>query len=268
MSAADRVRALPWEAGVGALLIGWSALFDLGVAGPYLAGAGLAWMLLLVPLVGLGALVLVLVPLLVGAAARGDYVRIAEAREDERQRVAAHLHDSVLQTLALVQRQAGNPRTVALLARSQERALRSWMAGEEEIGVSTLAGELHAAVAEVEQDERMKIEVTVLGDRPLDDAGHQLVAATREALRNAARHARGSGATLFAELGEGGAAVYVRDEGDGFDLERVPPARRGIRDSIVGRMAAVGGEATIDSLDGEGTEVALRLGDAMQRPSG
>ena len=263
MTAVERVRALPWQAGAGALLVGWSALLGVGTASPYLAGTGVAWAGLLVVLIGLGALVLVLVPLVVGAAASGDRDRIARAREDERLRVAAHLHDSVLQTLALVQRQAGDPAAVARLARSQERALRAWMAGEAELNAATLAGALHQAVEEVEHEERFDVDVTVLGDRPLDEPGRALVAAAREALRNAARHARGRAVVVFAELSERGAAVWVRDEGDGFELERVPAERRGVRDAIVGRMAGAGGEATVDSRPGEGTEVALRLGDAI-----
>lgn len=263
MTAVERVRALPWQAGAGALLIGWSTLVGLGIVGPYLADTGIALALLVVLLVALGGLVLVLVPLLVGAAARGDRDQLAQAREDERLRVAAHLHDSVLQTLALVQRQAGDPAAVARLAKGQERALRAWMAGEAELGAATLAGAVHATVEEVEAEERVDVEVTVLGDRPLDDPGRALVAAAREALRNAARHAPGAAIVVFAELSERGAAVYVRDEGGGFALERIPNERRGVRDAIVGRMAGAGGTASIDSLPGEGTEVALRLGDAI-----
>ncbi len=268
MTAVERVRSLPWQAAAGALLIGWSTLLGLGVVGPYLADTGLALALLVVLLVGMAGLVLVLVPLLVGAAARGDRDQLLRAREDERLRVAAHLHDSVLQTLALVQRQAADPAAVARLARGQERALRAWMAGEAELGAATLAGALHATVEEVEQEQALEIELTVLGDRPLDEPGRALVAAAREALRNAARHAPGTAVVVFAELSAGGAAVYVRDEGDGFDLETVPPERRGVRDAIVGRMTGAGGEASIDSAAGEGTEVALRLGDAIEGSDG
>jgi len=268
LTTVERVRSLPWQAGAGALLVGWSALVGIGIVGPRLSGSGIAWTVLLIVLIGLGALVLVLVPLLVGAAARGDRDRLAQAREDERLRVGAHLHDSVLQTLALVQRQASDPAAVARLARGQERALRAWMAGEAELDAATLAGALHATVEEVEDQEEVEVEATVLGDRPLDEPGRALVAAAREALRNAARHAPGSAVVVFAELSPHGAAVWVRDEGDGFDLAQVPAERRGVRDAIVGRMAGVGGEAAIDSSPGEGTEVALRLGDAIERSAG
>ena len=183
----------------------------------------------------------------------------SRAREDERRRVAAHLHDSVLQTLSLVQRQAHDPVAVVHLARRQERALRAWMAGRAVSGPDTLARALEAVVEQVEGDERIEIGVTLNGDRELDAAGDELVAAAREALRNAARHAPGAAIVMFAEIDEGTAAVYVRDEGPGFHPASVPTERRGVRDAIVGRMAAIGGQATIESEPGEGTEVTLRL---------
>jgi len=261
LTTTERVRALPWRAVVGALLVSWAALLTLGIMWPYLVGAGIL-SVALVLVVSLGVLVLVGLPVLVGAAARDDRERLAQAREDERQRFAAHLHDSVLQTLSLVQRQANDPAAVARLARQQERALRAWMAGRPEELMDTLAGALHHVVEEVEREEGVDVDVTVIGDRALDRAGDALVGAAREALRNAARHACGAAIVVFAELDERQAAVYVRDEGPGFDLAAVAPERRGVRDAIVGRMAGAGGLATIDSVAGEGTEVALRLAPA------
>ena len=158
-----------------------------------------------------------------------------------------------------MQRQAHDPAAVAQLARSQERALRAWMAGRAEAAGDTLAGALEAAVQQVEAEERAEIAVTLNGDRPLDGAGEELVAAAREALRNAARHAAGAAIVVFAEIDERAVAVYVRDEGPGFDLAAVSPQRRGVRDAIVGRMAAIGGQATVETEPGEGTEVTLRL---------
>jgi signal transduction histidine kinase len=266
LTTTDRMRTLPWRAVAGGLLVTWAALLTLGVVGGRVGGAGVA-SLALVVVVAVAALALVGLPVLVGAAARDDGDRLAQAREDERLRVAAHLHDSVLQTLSLVQRQANDPVAVARLARHQERALRAWMAGHPVQRSDTLAGALHRVVEEVEGEESVEVEVTVLGDRALDAAGDALVAAAREALRNAARHARGAAIVVFAELDERRAAVWVRDEGPGFDLAAVAPERRGVRDAIVGRMAGVGGVATIDSVAGEGTEVALRLaaGDGAAR---
>ena len=258
MTASERVRGLPWRVVVGALLVGWSALLTLFVAGPVIAGSGVLLLALVVAVV-LGALVVVGLPVLVSVAASADRMRIARAREEEHRRVAAHLHDSVLQTLSLVQRQAHDPVAVAHLAHRQERALRAWMAGRPESGPDTLASALEAAVEQVEGDERVEVGITLNGDRPLDAAGDELVAAAREALRNAARHAPGAAIVMFAEIDASSAAVYVRDEGPGFDLGGVPPERRGVRDAIVGRMAAIGGQAAVESELGEGTEVTLRL---------
>ena len=258
LTAVERVRRLPWRVVVGALLVGWSAIAGLLVVGPALAGGGVLLIALVVAVV-LAALAVIGLPVLVSVAAGADRARLATAREQERLRVAAHLHDSVLQTLSLVQRQAHDPVAVAHLARRQERALRAWMAGRPEAGSDTLTGALEAAVEQVEAEERTSVSLTINGDRPLDGAGDDLVAAAREALRNAARHAAGSAIVMFAEIESGAVAVYVRDEGPGFDLDAVAPERRGVRDAIVGRMAAIGGQATVESEPGEGTEVVLRL---------
>ena len=263
MTTNERIRAFPWRGLAGALLVSWAALLAVGILGPHIRDAGAQSVALLLSL-GAIALALVGVPVLVGAAARGDRDRLAQAREDERQRVAAHLHDSVLQTLSLIQRQAADPAAVVRLARHQERALRAWMAGRPEQRDDTLAGTLQRIVEEVEREEAVDVEVTVLGDRALDSGGEALAAAAREALRNAARHAPGAAIVVFAELDGHGAAVYVRDDGPGFELDAVAPERRGVRDAIVGRMAGAGGSAAVESRPGEGTEVALLLSGARE----
>jgi signal transduction histidine kinase len=250
---------VPWRALAGVLLVGWAAFLGIGVAGPYVAGSGLLQVVMLMSVAG-GAAVVIGTPLLIASLTRSDRDRVGSARESERQRFAAHLHDSVLQTLALVQRQAHDPAAVAQLARRQEHALRAWMAGETELAGETLVSALRDVAAEVEEEEGITVELSTIGDRSLDRAGEALAAAAREALRNAARHAAGAGIVVFAEISAGEAAVFVRDDGDGFDPDAVPPERRGIRDAIIGRMAAVGGSATIESAPGEGTEVALRIG--------
>lgn len=140
-----------------------------------------------------------------------------------------------------------------------QREPPGWSARRAEIDEDTLAVALHAVIEGVEAEQSVAIDATVLGDRPLDDRGEALAAATREALRNAARHAPGSPIVVFAELGADGSGVYVRDEGPGFDPGAVPLRHRGVRDSILTRMASVGGSATVESTAGEGTEVALRL---------
>jgi signal transduction histidine kinase len=133
------------------------------------------------------------------------------------------------------------------------------MAGETELVGETFVAALRAVADEVEDEHEITIELTALGDRPLDGGGEALVAAAREALRNAARHGRSGGVVVFADLTGGTAEVFVRDDGVGFDPDSIAAERRGIRDAIVGRMAAAGGHATIESTPGEGTEVALRL---------
>ncbi|HEX3874593.1 MAG TPA: hypothetical protein VHW26_10645 [Solirubrobacteraceae bacterium] len=250
---------MPWRTVAGVLLIAWAGFLGIGVAGRYVANNGALQVLLLVLIAG-GAAVVIGTPLLIASLTRIDHDQAEQAREDERQRFAAHLHDSVLQTLALVQRQANDPIAVARLARRQEHALRAWMAGETELTSETLSAALRAVVAGVEDEQEITVELSIIGDRRLDPAGEALAAAAREALRNAARHAGAVRVFVFAELGAGRAEVFVRDEGGGFELENVPSERRGIRDAIVGRMAGVGGSACVESVPGEGTEVALRIG--------
>jgi signal transduction histidine kinase len=257
--------SVPWRAIAGVLLVGWATSVGVGVAGSYVGDSGALQVGVLVSAVA-AATVVIGIPLLVGMLTRTDRDRAHDAVEDERQRFAAHLHDSVLQTLALVQRQAHDPAAVARLARRQEQSLRAWMAGETELVCDTLAAALRDVVAEVEDEESITVELTAIGDRPLDAAGEALAAAAREALRNAARHGGGAPIVVFAELTAARVEVFVRDEGAGFDPAAVAPERRGIRDAIVGRMAVAGGHATVDSAPGEGTEVALRLGDV--RPAG
>lgn len=246
----DGAAPFPWAAVVGVLLVGWSASLGIGLAAPYVGRDPLRLLVVLI-MAGAGIAVIVGTPLLIASFAR--------AREADRTRFAAHLHDSVLQTLALVQRQASDPEAVTRLARRQEHALRAWMAGEAELTSATLVGALHEVVDTVEDEAGVAVELTALGDRPLDARGEALVAAAREALRNAARHGGGAPVVVFAQIDGGGAEVFVRDSGPGFVVDDVPAERRGIRDAIVGRMAAAGGRATVESVPGEGTEVALTL---------
>jgi signal transduction histidine kinase len=184
--------------------------------------------------------------------------RAARIRSQERAEVAAHLHDSVLQTLALVQKRADDPREVAALARRQERELRAWL--NESRPVGTFAAALDAAAAEVEGDHHVPIEVVTVGDAPLDEKAAAVVAAAREALVNASKFAGPEPIALYAEVEDGRFEVFVRDRGPGFEPAEVPADRRGVRDSIVGRMERHGGTATVHSRPGQGTEVELVLG--------
>ena len=186
--------------------------------------------------------------------------RTQRIRSQERAEVAAHLHDSVLQTLAMVQRRAGDPQEVAAIARRQERDLRAWLAGRPAPGQSaTLAPALEAVAAEVEERYSVPVEVVVVGDRDLDAGTEAVVAAAREAMTNAAKFGGRSTVDVYAETADGRTQVFVRDRGPGFDPSDLPGDRRGVRESIVGRMERHGGRATITSAAGAGTEVELIL---------
>ncbi len=185
--------------------------------------------------------------------------RTARIREQERAEVAAHLHDSVLQTLALIQAQAGDADGVRRLARGQERELRQWLYGAPSAtAVPTLAGALRDTAAEVEDLHAVTVEVVVVGDAPLDDGLRATLAAAREAMVNAAKSSGANAVSVFGEVTPDRVEVFVRDRGHGFDLASVPDDRRGIRDSIVARMARHGGAGTVRTGPG-GTEVALSL---------
>jgi signal transduction histidine kinase len=185
--------------------------------------------------------------------------RTARIRAQERAEVAAHLHDSVLQTLALIQRRADEPAEVAQLARRQERELRSWLNADETAAAATLHGALVRAATEIEEGHGVEVEVVCVGDRPLDDDTAALAAAAREAILNAAKFAGAGRIDVYAEASAERAEVFVRDRGAGFDPATVPADRRGVRESIVARMQRHGGQAEIRTQPGGGTEVELSL---------
>jgi signal transduction histidine kinase len=186
--------------------------------------------------------------------------RAQRIRSQERAEMAAHLHDSVLQTLALVQRRSTDPQEVAALARRQERELRAWLAERPAPGrAATLAPALEEAAAEVEERHGVPVEVVVVGERELGPGLEALVAAAREAMTNAAKFGAGSPVDVYAESNSDTVHVYVRDRGPGFDPHDLPPDRRGVRESIVGRMERHGGRARITSDPQTGTEVELEL---------
>jgi signal transduction histidine kinase len=207
------------------------------------------------------ALVLVSAPLWWSMGRRLAAERVARARSQERAEVAAHLHDSVLQTLALVQKRSDDPEEVANLARRQERELRSWLAGEDPARPGErLADALKGVAAEVEEQHRAQVEAVVVGDAAMNERMEALVAAVREALTNAAKFASGGGPIrLYAEIDPDWVKVFVDDRGPGFDPGSIPEDRRGIRESIIGRMERHGGRTEIRSGPGDGTEVELTL---------
>ncbi len=189
-----------------------------------------------------------------------DEERAARIRSEERAAVAAHLHDSVLQTLALIQRHADDQQSVSRLARGQERELRAWLYDPKVVREGgTWAGLVARMVSEVEADHELLVDPVVVGDAPVDEALAALGAATREALVNAAKHSGATAADLYTEVAPERVSVYVRDRGRGFDPAQVPDDRRGLRDSVAGRIARLGGTAEIRSAPGEGTEVELVL---------
>jgi signal transduction histidine kinase len=187
-----------------------------------------------------------------------DAERSARVREAERADIAAHLHDSVLQTLALIQRRSADPAEVARLARAQERDLRSWLYGAAPSNVATLSAAVAEAAADAEDLHGAVVDVVSVGDRPLDERSGALVAALREAVANAARHAGGTVA-VYVEVGPDGVEAFVRDRGPGFEMSAVPADRSGLRESVIARMERYGGQARVLSTPGEGTEIRLLL---------
>jgi signal transduction histidine kinase/phage shock protein PspC (stress-responsive transcriptional regulator) len=187
--------------------------------------------------------------------------RTERIRSDERAEMAAHLHDSVLQTLALIQRRADDPRAVVGLARRQERELRAWLFGRAPVRADLdLADALEAVAADVEARQGVPIEtVQVGGSCPLDDGLRALVAASQEAMLNAARHSGATAVAVYEEVEADQVTVFVRDRGRGFDPAAVATDRGGIAESITGRMHRNGGRVVIRSRPGQGTEVELSM---------
>nr|MDE0500831.1 PspC domain-containing protein [bacterium] len=185
--------------------------------------------------------------------------RSKRIREEERADMAAHLHDSVLQTLALIQR-TDDPRRVSTLARVQERELRRWLYDASVAdGQDLLSRALQKEADRIENTYDVPVVLVTVGDRAVDDHVRAMVAAAGEALTNAARHSGADRISVYSEVAEDSSDVWVSDLGRGFDTARVASDRRGIAESIVSRMQSHGGKATIASVPGEGTEVHLQL---------
>jgi signal transduction histidine kinase len=246
---------VPWVL-AGGIALGAAGVVLLLATTGQLANARNGFAATLVILVGIA---LATAPLWRRLLVSREVERTARVRSEERAAVAAHLHDSVLQTLALIQRHAEDPKAVVRLARGQERELRTWLYEPATAAGGTWAALVSGMVAEVESDHALTVESVVVGDAPVDDALAALGAATREALLNAAKHSGATSADLYAELTQDRVAVFVRDRGAGFDPASVPADRRGLRDSVTGRLSRLGGTATVRSAPGEGTEVELHL---------
>ena len=251
------------------------------VAGVLLVGAGVAAMFVLQGSVEhLGSVLQAALAVIVGAALlAGPYLvrmtqdlseeRLMRIRAQERAELAAHVHDSVLHTLTLIQRNAENTAEVRRLARAQERDLRTWLyktpasgsaADPVEKAPDTLADAVRRSAAEVEDKHGVPIEVVVVGDCPLDEQLSAQIQAAREAMVNAAKYGGEGGAVqAFAEVEGKTVFVSVRDRGPGFDLDAVPADRMGVRESIIGRMQRHGGTARLRTVPGGGTEVELTM---------
>ncbi len=249
----------------------WRFIGRITVGTIFLAG-GVIWILAasesiksatarLIPvLVPLGGLAILLGPVLWRLWTNLSDERTKRIRNEEREAVAAHLHDSVLQTLALIQRHPDDPARVSALARQQERELRDWLYGtssnESEESLKTALEELGS---QIEAQYRVRVEVVSVGSAYLDEDLDALVKSTREAVVNAAKFAGVDTVSVYSEAFSDACHIFIRDRGAGFDPEGVDPDRHGIRDSIVGRVEHRGGTALIRSALGEGTEVELHM---------
>jgi signal transduction histidine kinase len=238
----------------GFLLVGAIVLFSLG-SGDWAAArnVGLAAVLCFI---GLGFIV---GPWLFRLSSDLSEERAERIRSQERADVAAHLHDSVLQTLALIQKSAQDPATVARLARAQERDLRSWLFDSTGGDPTTFAAALRRIAGEVDDAYGVPVEVVCVGDPSVSEQLRPIVLATREAVVNAARHSGAGKVDVYAEATPAHVEVFVRDRGTGFDPDGVAGDRHGLRDSILDRMQRHGGTAQIRSRPGEGTEIRLNL---------
>ncbi len=206
----------------------------------------------------LSAAVLLLAPWLLRLGRQVRVERAERIREFERAEIAAHLHDSVLQTLTLIRKNAEDPATVATLARAQERDLRSYLYQDRRSADESVAVALAAAISAVEDSHAVAIETVSVGDAPTDKRLRAAVAAAKEAAANAAKHGVPP-ISVYAELSNDRYEVFVRDSGPGFNPKRIPADRMGIRESIVGRVERHGGSATITSKRGASTEVHVSV---------
>jgi signal transduction histidine kinase len=254
--AVRRLAAVPvvrWVIGAILAIAGVAALADLTGG---LRDVGRSVSAIAIALAGIGVIA---APALGRLLANLDTERTLRVREEERAALAAHLHDSVLQSLVLIQR-ADDPRRMVSLARRQERELRSWLYGAGSVGEpSSLTAAVESMAAAIEVDHEMRVEAVIVGDAPLDETARAFLGALREAATNAARHSGADHIDVYVEADVTELAGFVRDTGGGFDPAAVPADRHGIADSIVGRIDRAGGHVVVTSHPNEGTEVEIQL---------
>jgi len=240
---------------IGSLLI-LAGMAVFLAANTSLAAAG---NMLLAMIVAVGGAALLAGPWVWGMGRALVEERSSRIRSEARAEMAAHLHDSVLQTLALIQR-AKAPREMASLARTQERELRAWLYGRApELAGVRLRDAIDSMAGRIERQHQVSVEAVVVGDAELDDRLRALVNACAEAVANAARHSASTAISVYVEVEADTVNAFVRDQGSGFDPDAVPSDRRGIADSIVGRIERRGGSAHVHSTPGAGTEVVIQL---------
>lgn len=207
----------------------------------------------------LTGVIVMFAPMLRSLASELVEERRRRIRSDERDVISSHLHDSVLQTLALIQKRSGDPAEVANLARRQERELRDWLHGEQDRATGTLKALVATTAAEVEDLYLVPVECVTVGDVTIDEQLVAAVAAAREAMVNAAKFSEARSIDVYTEVGDEAVEIFIRDRGKGFDPGTVAADRRGISESIVRRLERVGGTAEIRSSPGDGAEVRLHV---------
>ncbi|MEV6986555.1 PspC domain-containing protein [Sphaerisporangium sp. NPDC051017] len=206
-----------------------------------------------------GGIGLIAAPWLTGLWKELQKERRERIRQEERAEMAAHVHDSVLHTLTLIQRSAHDPFEVTRLARSQERELRNWLYQPKSDADATIAAAVRRAAAEIEDEHGIPIEIVCVGDCDLDDGLRAMLQAARQAMVNAAKYAEAPVISVYVEVEAEEVTVFVRDRGKGFNMDDVPDDRMGIRQSIIGRMERHGGSARVKTEPGDGTEVMLTM---------
>ena len=224
------------------------------------AGGGawdLVWPSVLASLAVLAGVALVLAPWGLKFWRDLQTERAGRIRATERAEIAAHLHDSVLQTLALIQKRAGSEPDVLRLARAQERELREWIYQDASRSPGNLVARIKSIAAELEDTYGHAVDVVAVGDALMTERVEALTQAAREAMLNAARHA-GTSVSVYLEASPAKTEIFIKDRGHGFDQSAIPPDRLGVRESVIGRMQRNGGAAMIFT-GAEGTEVRLSL---------
>jgi signal transduction histidine kinase len=245
-----RVRIL-----IGVSLLVGGLAFMASTIGPV---AELGAVLLAVALTGLGLLV-AFGPWVRRLAQDLGHERRERIRQEERAEMAAHLHDSVLQTLALIQR-SDDPVRMGLLARHQEGELRDWLYGNMPLdGVDLVSTALRGIASKVEQDHQVPVDVVTVGDITLDESLRPLLGAANEAMVNAAKHSGADRVSAYMEVDDETLEIFVTDQGKGFDPANVGSDRKGIENSIIARAEKAGAKVSIESEPGEGTEVLIRM---------